>query len=84
MDAEAVVEGAHQEKKPRLEWAISALEELLKLMAWVNMLRARYAREGLNTHALDERMMRLEKKLVDVLHEYLNRLEEAYECPTSM
>ena len=52
-----------------LEWAAAALEELLVLGAWIRMLRARHARGGLNTRALE--------KLVEVPHEYIKRLEEA-------
>jgi len=59
-----------------LEWAVTALEELLVLGAWIGALRARHAGAGINTHALSERLARLEE-LLNVLYEYIEGLEEA-------
>ncbi|RLF01788.1 MAG: hypothetical protein DRK00_10895 [Thermoprotei archaeon] len=70
-----ILRGLVEEKRrAELEWAASALEELLRLRAWVRALKARHARAGINTHALDERLASLEK-LIKVLYEYLDQLE---------
>ncbi|MCD6357305.1 MAG: hypothetical protein J7L75_01875 [Thermoproteales archaeon] len=37
--------GIEERRGRELEWAVTALEEPLGLRAWVNMLRARHARE---------------------------------------
>ena len=59
-----------------LEWAAAALEELLVLGAWIRMLRARHAGASINTHALSERLARLEE-LIEVLSSTLAPIARA-------